>query len=227
MDETEGEGESHAAAGNTIHQGATAPTFKSKTHCLCSSGLHHVTHGTKRRQRDAARQQSHGAYYPSFDLIHHLKSKLLLTRKLVKNTSLKYWDCWLLGSECLSFSLSAVTATTPERTTCCQLTREEIKAREKILIFWVVDASAPQNYSCVCEAGLQYIEYRLDAHPTVPVCFGLNTTALLNGKLNTLQHGEKTVTENTNNVRKNRLRVNEWMNEGKFCLQFAMLALYC
>lgn len=45
MDETEGQGVKHAAAaaGNTSPQGATTQTFKSQTHCLCSSGLHDVT----------------------------------------------------------------------------------------------------------------------------------------------------------------------------------------
>lgn len=47
-----------------------------------------------------------------------------------------------------------------------------------------------------------YVENSTDSHlhtqPTVPVCFGLNTTALLNGMLNALQLGENTRTENYN-----------------------------
>ena len=41
MDETEGQGVKHAAAGNTSPQGATtAQTFKSQTHCLCRPVSH-------------------------------------------------------------------------------------------------------------------------------------------------------------------------------------------
>ena len=64
MHETEGEGERHAAAGNTSHQGASAPTSKSKTHCLCSAGLPHLTHVicTDSRNLGSVCKQIHTAY---------------------------------------------------------------------------------------------------------------------------------------------------------------------
>ncbi len=109
---------------------------------------------------------------------------------------------------------------------CCQLTGEEIKVawlcHEELQVwkkinkkFWGVVASAPQNYSCVCEAGLYGAWYRQTSwHTSYSVSMfwaqhndtpewevELTSTR---GKDNDRKH-KQTISE------KNRLRVNEWM----------------
>lgn len=65
MDETEGERERNMQQRETlVPREPLDPTFKSKTHCLCCSGLHHMTCVilSERRHCISACHQIHGAY---------------------------------------------------------------------------------------------------------------------------------------------------------------------